>query len=162
MSLTDLASIGSFISGLAVAASLLYLALQTHQNSKHTRALIQQSRFERITNQQLMMADADLVAAWLAANGEEATSEAIKARQFRIQGFTYWVGWDDTVTQHHDGLISAEQFNRFKGQMVAFVKTSPGFRNFLTETLAEQPTGPSKLNAFVRELLSETAAPGTT
>jgi len=44
MTLSDLASIGSLVSGIAVLVSLVYLAQQTRQNSKHTRALIQQGR----------------------------------------------------------------------------------------------------------------------
>ena len=37
MSLSDLAALGSFVSGFAVLASLIYLALQTRQNVKHKR-----------------------------------------------------------------------------------------------------------------------------
>jgi hypothetical protein len=44
MNLSDLAAIGSLVSGIAVLVSLVYLAQQTRQNSKHTRALIQQGR----------------------------------------------------------------------------------------------------------------------
>ena len=44
MSLSDLAAIATVISGLAVLGSMIYLAQQTRQNSKHTRALIQQGR----------------------------------------------------------------------------------------------------------------------
>ena len=51
MSLSDLAAIGSLISGVAVLISLIYLARQMRQNTKHTRALIQQGRVERISNQ---------------------------------------------------------------------------------------------------------------
>jgi len=39
MTLSDLASIGSLVSRFAVLVSLIYLAQQTRQNSKHTRAL---------------------------------------------------------------------------------------------------------------------------
>jgi hypothetical protein len=48
MTLSDLASIGSLVSGTPVTASLIYLALQTHQDAKHTKALIHQGRAARI------------------------------------------------------------------------------------------------------------------
>jgi hypothetical protein len=48
MTLSDISSIVGMISGLAVLASLIYLAQQNRQNVKHTRALIQQGRVERI------------------------------------------------------------------------------------------------------------------
>ena len=47
MSLSDLASIGSLVSGIAVLVSLIYLAQQTWQNAKHTRALIHQARSQQ-------------------------------------------------------------------------------------------------------------------
>ena len=50
MSLSDLASIGSFISGIAVLVSLVYLSLQIRQNTKHSQALIQQGRAARIAD----------------------------------------------------------------------------------------------------------------
>jgi hypothetical protein len=37
MSLADLASLGSFISGIAVLVSLVYLAQQIRQSTKHSR-----------------------------------------------------------------------------------------------------------------------------
>jgi len=50
MSLTDLASIGSFVSGIAVVVSLIYLALQVRHAHKAQRALMHQARTERIIN----------------------------------------------------------------------------------------------------------------
>jgi len=44
MSLSDLAAIGSLISGVAVLISLIYLSQQIRQNTKHSRAIIQQGR----------------------------------------------------------------------------------------------------------------------
>ena len=44
MTLSDFATFSTAISGLAVTASLIYLALQTHQNAKHTKALILEAR----------------------------------------------------------------------------------------------------------------------
>ncbi len=38
MTLTDLASIGSLLSGVAVVISLAYLAFQIRQNTRHQRA----------------------------------------------------------------------------------------------------------------------------
>lgn len=42
MSLSDLASIGSFVSGVAVLASLIYLALQVRQNTHAHRVTAHQ------------------------------------------------------------------------------------------------------------------------
>ena len=61
MSLSDLASIGSLVSGIAVLVSLVYISQQTKQNSKHTRALIHQGRIGQTSNYlALFAADASL------------------------------------------------------------------------------------------------------
>lgn len=157
MSLSDLASIGSLVSGIAVLVSLVYLAQQTRQNSKHTRALIQQGRLERITDQQMRLADGDLAAAWLIANGVEATPAAVQRRQFQQQCVAYYVGWDDTLSQYDEGLVSEEQFARFRGQMVNLLRASPGMRAYF----GSNPLSVSadRLQTFVAGLLDEAKAP---
>ncbi len=50
MSLSDLANIGSFVSGIAVVVSLIYLALQVRHAQKTQRALMHQARTERVVN----------------------------------------------------------------------------------------------------------------
>jgi len=47
MSLTDLASLGSFVRGVAVLISLVYLALQVRRAEKYQRAQISHSRATR-------------------------------------------------------------------------------------------------------------------
>src|SRR5204862_8359032 len=57
MTLTDLASIGSLVSGLAFLVSLAYLSLQIRQNARHSQALIQQGRAARIADTALRLAE---------------------------------------------------------------------------------------------------------
>lgn len=47
MSLSDLASLGSFVSGLAVVITLIFLLMQMRQDNRNQRSLIQQARAER-------------------------------------------------------------------------------------------------------------------
>jgi len=47
MNLSDLATFGSFLSSLAVCASLVYLALQVRQSDRNQRTLLQQGTSER-------------------------------------------------------------------------------------------------------------------
>lgn len=157
MTLADLSSLGGFISGVAVLISLVYLSLQIRQNAKHTRALIQQGRIDRITNHQMMMADSDLVAAWLVGNGVAVTPEAVRERQFQQQLTSYYIGWDDTLSQYHDGLVSEEQFARFRRQMINLVKTSPGMRGFLSRSLVVTGSAEDRLLAFTTDILAAAA-----
>src|SRR5579862_4809924 len=50
MTLADLASIGSLISGVAVLISLIYLALQVRQAEKNQRALMNQGTAARVSD----------------------------------------------------------------------------------------------------------------
>src|SRR5215469_11166967 len=47
MSLSDLASLGSFVSGVAVAVTLLFTLFQLRQNNRAVRASMQQNRTAR-------------------------------------------------------------------------------------------------------------------
>jgi hypothetical protein len=60
MSLTDLASIGSFISGIAVLISLIYLALQVRQNTSAQRATAHQHVQTFMRQHQKMLMDPSL------------------------------------------------------------------------------------------------------
>jgi hypothetical protein len=129
MSLSDLASIGSLISGLAVLASLIYLAVQIRQNSRHTRALIHQGSAARTNAILLGLMPAEFCAAWIEGNGGKATPELIRLRQFNYHCATAINAMEDHHLQHVAGLTSHEQFARncetFRGLL-----QEPGLRAF--------------------------------
>ncbi len=50
MSLSDLASIGSFVSGLAIVTTLVFLLIQVRQTEKNQRALLNQGALSRTTD----------------------------------------------------------------------------------------------------------------
>ena len=57
MSLSDLASLGSFVSGVAVLATLILVFFQMRQANLNQRSLMQQARASRAMN--LIMAQAE-------------------------------------------------------------------------------------------------------
>jgi hypothetical protein len=57
MTFSDPASVGSFVSALAVLISLIYLALQVRQAERNQRALMQQGRADRVSGYCLKMAE---------------------------------------------------------------------------------------------------------
>ncbi len=56
MSLSVLASLGSFVSGFAVLISLIYLALQVRQTERNQQVSIRHSRATRIVELHLALA----------------------------------------------------------------------------------------------------------
>jgi len=112
MSLSEIASIATATSGLAVTVSLIYLAIQTRQNVRHTTALIQQGTAARTTNILLGRMNAEAVAIWIEGNGGTPTPELVREHQFHNQCGIAMIAMEDYFSQHELGLLSAEHFSR--------------------------------------------------
>ena len=108
MSLSDLASIGSFVSGIAVVVSLIYLALQVRHAHKAQRALMHQARTERIINACIECMHGDVAqAVTKIANGELMSSplEMMQAYYYmRMQIVTA----EDALWQHEAGFLDKD------------------------------------------------------
>ena len=108
MSLTDLASIGSFVSGIAVVVSLIYLALQVRHAHKAQRALMHQARTERIINACIECMHGDVAeTVTKIAMGEQMSSplEMMQAYYYmRMQIVTA----EDALWQHEAGFLDKD------------------------------------------------------
>ena len=105
MTLSDLASVGSFVSGIAVVVSLVYLALQVRHAHKAQRALMHQARTERIINACIECMHGDVAqTVTKIANGEQMSSplEMMQAYYYmRMQIVTA----EDAMWQHDAGFL---------------------------------------------------------
>jgi hypothetical protein len=154
--LSDLASVATAISGLAVTASLIYVGIQTRQNVRHTRALIHQGTAARTTNILLGFMNAEIVTAWIEGNGGRATPELIRQRQFHYHCGLAMIAMEDYFSQHEDGLLSDEQFSRgcetfrerlrepglrayWLKQRETMIKVAPRYRAFIDSLCAGEP-----------------------
>jgi hypothetical protein len=160
MVLSDVASIGSAISGLAVTASLIYVGIQTKQNVRHTRALIHQGTAARTTNILLGFMNAEIVSAWIEGNGGTATPELIRQRQFHYHCGIVMIAMEDYFSQHEDGLLSDEQFSRGRETFRGVLK-EPGLRAYWLRQRAVMAEAAPRYCAFIDSLCTgETALPG--
>lgn len=128
MTLSDLSSIVGVISGLAVLGSLIYLAQQTRQNAKHTRALIQQSRAVQSTDLPLRWAeDASLVDLIFRGRAGDITFDQVQINRYLMLETSMLWYFEDQFHQHRDGLVAE---NRFDGSIKTLEATfqTPGFR----------------------------------
>jgi hypothetical protein len=105
MTLSEFATFTTAISGIAVTVSIIYLALQTHQNTRHMRAQINQGRVALISQLLLTGTDADVAAASLIATTGSAAPEAVKKQQFQAFAAAQMFGWQDSFSQHERGLL---------------------------------------------------------
>ena len=111
MTLSDVSSIGSLVSGLAVLASLIYLSLQVRQTERNQRALMNQGVITRSVEQARWATEphiADLVRR--TASGEGELSEQDIA-QLRLLLRSSLIAAQDGYVQHAAGLIDEITFD---------------------------------------------------
>jgi len=175
MILSDIASIGSLISGLAVLVSLVYLSLQFRQTERNQQASIRQGRIDRAV--ELMIAKMQPTVAEAIINGTEGEQNLTPQQLALFVSFAdaYFLHADDTYYQHEGGLLNEAAFRNFVAyQRVAF--TQCGWRvqwkrqrdyytgayvEFMDRMLAEATASPAHdaLAEWQAAVLAERAAP---
>ena len=145
MSLSDLASLGSLVSGCAVLLSLVYLALQVRQAEKNQQAQITQTRTTRSIDILNHYSTPDLAEAVFRARTGAADLTEIELVQFTSYMLALFSHWEDSFFQHADGLMTDRAFrtavNLMRGTLVnpamrvAWRRASPvyepDFRQFI-------------------------------
>lgn len=107
MSLSDLASIGSLLSGVAVVVSLVYLALQVRHAEKTQRALMHQARTERLVNASLQCMHADIAdMTTKMVNGIELSPREVMQAYYYMR--TQVVVVEDALWQHEAGFLDKD------------------------------------------------------
>ena len=127
MSLSDLASIGNFVSGIAVLISLIYVSFQIRQNTLTHRATAYEKRHEYAKEQIHMLMDPTLAPLHLRiGNGDDTLTEIESFRYYLMQN-TVFVGFDHLVWLHENKILDEEtyqaQLRLLQGQL-----RSPGVR----------------------------------
>jgi hypothetical protein len=104
MSLSDLASIGSLVSGLAVLVSLFYLSLQNRQLERNQRALMNQGVINRGVEIARWLAEPQMsgLRTRLVAGETQFTAEELE--RLRLQLRVGLTSAQDAYVQHRAGL----------------------------------------------------------
>lgn len=113
MSLSDLASLGSFVSGIAVLISLVYLSLQVRQTKRNQQIAIRHSRATRIVELQLTLADAGVAGAWAHGSGSARDLEDLtqtELSQFINLCRALFFHFEDSFYQREEGLLNDHAF----------------------------------------------------
>lgn len=158
MSLSEIASIATALSGLAVTVSLIYVAIQTRQNVRHTAALIQQGTAARTTSILLGFMNPDAVAAWIEGNGGKATPELIRERQYYYHCGLTMIAMEDYFSQHELGLLSDEQFSRGSETFRTRFR-EPGLRAYWLKQRDVMAQAAPNYCAYIDSLSRENGAP---
>src|SRR5580692_8831687 len=127
MSLSDLASLGSFVSGFAVLTSLVYLALQVRQTERNQQISIRHSRVSRTVELHLALAAPAVADAWLHGLGSPEDITQTELSQFTNLCRALFFHFEDSFYQREEGLLNDDAFET----VVAGARLSarsPGFR----------------------------------
>jgi hypothetical protein len=126
MSLSDLASLGSFVSGIAVLVSLIYLSLQVRQTEKNQKAIVQQGRIARSSDQLFRLADPLLTRVWL--KGLQASDDMTEEEsfQFVLVATAVLRSSEDVFFQHSLGLLDQASLNNQLAPLRGVLSTRSG------------------------------------
>jgi len=127
MSLADLASIGSFVSGLAVLVSLVYLAIQVRQAEKNQQASIRQNRAIHTASMQMELAHPDVAHAISKGLWGDKDITVTELDQFNRFMRAMLLGAEDSYFQHVEGLLSESAFETYVGGLRSGF-SQPGYR----------------------------------
>jgi hypothetical protein len=157
MSLSDLASLGTFVSGAAVLVSLIFLYFQLGQLSRQVRqaeknqqAAVRQGRTATAVQIALALADPEVASAAIAV---EAEPTDIQVRQFLGLMRALFANYEDTFYQHRAGLLDDLAFESWKRTALAGLRSAPRrvawkwvrgafgaeFEAFIDQLVAEAP-----------------------
>ena len=127
MSLSDLASVGSLASGMAVLVSLVYLSLQVRQSDRNQKALMNQGTVTRNSDIVIFQSQPHInVLTSRVTSGEtQFTAEELGYLQLRLR--TTMLTCQDTYVQYKAGLV--DQITLDNGNAVLrFVLSQPVYR----------------------------------
>ena len=154
MSLSDLASLGNFVSGVAVVTTLIFLLLQMRQNNRNQRSIIQQARSER------NMAITRQVAS---RHFSEVQEKLYQRKALTVAEINIYVqttagvfhSWEDSFLQFRGGTLDATSWQA-EQEIVSHALQDPA-RRAAWQLLGPYFTGPYR--AFIDDLILRTNVP---
>jgi hypothetical protein len=127
VSLSDLASLGSFVSAVAVLVSLVYLSIQVRQAEKNQRSLMQQGRADRASSSALRMAEKDMISVYANGLAGDENFSAEDVQRFLVIARAMIVSAEDAFLHHKMGQMDDGSWRGVQSALRAWA-ASPGLR----------------------------------
>jgi hypothetical protein len=153
MSLSDLASLGSFVNGLAVLVSLIYLSLQVRQTKRNQQIAIRHSRASRIVDLQLALAGPGVAEAWLHGSGSPQDLTQTELSQFVNLCRALFFHFEDSFYQREEGLLNDDAFET----VVAGARLSARSPGWRAAWRLARPNFGGRFLAFMDGVVAESA-----
>ena len=127
MSLSDLAALGSFISGIAVVVTLVFLLVQTRQTVRNQRSLMQQGRTARVVDVIYRQTEPQLMDVMMRGRAGDTTLEPLQIETFLSVARASLISMEDTYLQHLLGTIDPDVWKTSTSRL-ADLLAQPGMR----------------------------------
>jgi len=173
MTLSDLASIGSFVSGVAVVVSFVFLGLQIRQANRNQRSVIQQGRANNSLELMLRLTEPHLQESMMRGRAGDLTMSATQIDAFVRAWIATFSVWEDGFMQSRSGALdragaAADAANHrvylsFPGCRAAW-RTARGqftgaFRDYLDAVVRDTPPAcPPEIATTWKAFVAEDAA----
>src|SRR3569623_1719808 len=154
MTLSDLASLGSFVNGLAVLISVIYLALQVRQTKRNQQIAIRHTRASRIVELQVALADSGVADAWLHGSGSPQELTRTELGQFTNLCRAMFFHFEDSFYQREEGLLNDAAFQT----VVAGVRLSARRPRRRAAWKLARPNFAGRILSFMDGLIASAAA----
>jgi len=110
MSLSDLAALGSFVSGVAVVVSFIFMALQMRQSNQNQKSLMQQGRSARTVDILMKMTEPGLSETITNALGMDASTNPAKIFAFYAFACACFWNYEDSFLQFQAKTLDANSW----------------------------------------------------
>ena len=173
MSISDLAAIGSFVSGIAVAITLVFLLIQIRQTNRNQRSLMQQGHLTMLVDASMRWAEPAMQDRIVRAEACDVSMTPAQIGSYLIMLQAVMRNFEDGYLQHKAGTLDAASLAS-DVEMVRVHFATPAYRaawrvlrsrfgadfraymdNFLREIKVEKSFDPmSQWKSFVAEELA--------
>lgn len=128
MSLSDLASLGSFISGIAVLISFAFLAMQLRQGAHNQRAIIHNERTRLVQDLTVQsFGTYESAETMLRGNAADVSLDSAQSRQYLAMLLSVFRLFEEFYYQHRDGMMDKPRWHSNSLRMHGFLAV-PGIR----------------------------------
>ena len=128
MELSQLADLGETIGGIAVVASLVYLAIQIRQNTRAVKAASLHQNTDLWSSLFIQLAEPDIARAYLAGMAGQADIKPLQYTQFFFICRSMFVAFENQYFQMRLGVLDATTYAGYERSISTQFLAFRGFR----------------------------------
>ncbi len=128
MGLSQLADLGELLGGVAVVASLIYLAVQIRQNTRTVRASTLHQNTDLWSSLFLRLAEPDLARAYLAGMAGQLDIRPLQYTQFFFICRSMFLAFENQYYQMRHGVLDSDAYAGYERSISTQFLAFKGFR----------------------------------